>query len=231
MLIPLLERRHFADKHLRAVGREVFVLHHIASRSHSCDCFTMDGKLYQETPLGEWFRSKNGVVNPSLVFRKGRMIEVMHCAASLLITRLFVTETTGHGLEATEDIPKSTQLISMPYELAITPKLILSELPTELTQDLGDHQLMCLYLVMHDCVLSGLSLPYELKHLEYVKTLPRPHQMQTALYFNDAEFDLLRGSNLYPAVLDRRKEWELKHNDMLRKLEGRLPFDASNLSW
>lgn len=32
----------------------------------------LDGKLYQDTPLGEWFLGKSGVVNQSLIFRKGR---------------------------------------------------------------------------------------------------------------------------------------------------------------
>lgn len=32
---------------------------------------TLDGKLYQDTPLGEWFQGKNGALNQSLVFRKG----------------------------------------------------------------------------------------------------------------------------------------------------------------
>lgn len=121
----------------------------------------------------------------------------------------------------------------MPYELAITPKMIRATLPTELTEDQSDHSIICLYIMLHDLFLEDeyLSLPYDLKHIEYAKTLPRKEQMQTAMWFTDAEFELLNGSNLYPAVLDRRKEWKAKHEHLLEKLKGRLPFDLSKFTW
>lgn len=119
----------------------------------------------------------------------------------------------------------------MPYELAVTPKMIRAALPTELTEGLGNRTTICLYLMLHDLALEGLQIPYELKHIEYAKTLPRPQQLQTAMWFTDAEFELLNGSNLYPAVLDRREEWKAKHAYMLKKLEGKLPFDMGLLTW
>lgn len=119
----------------------------------------------------------------------------------------------------------------MPYELAVTPKMIKSTLPSELTEDLSDHAVICLYLMLHDLALEGVSLPYDLKHIEYAKTLPRPEQMQTAMWFTEAEFELLNGSNLYPAVLDRRQEWQAKHQHMLKKLEGKVPFDLAKFTW
>jgi hypothetical protein len=84
---------------------------------------------------------------------------------------------------------------------------------------------------MHDLALEGVSIPFDLKHIEYAKTLPRPEQLQTAMWFTEAEFESLNGSNLYPAVLDRREEWQAKHKYMLKKLDGKLPFDLSLFSW
>lgn len=147
------------------------------------------------------------------------------------------SETTGHRLEATDAIESGVELVSMPYELAITPKLVLATLPTRLTQgsELGEHQLMCLYLMLHDLALAGVELPESmnnnLTHLEYVKTLPRPEQMQTALWFSDSEFELLNGSNLYPAVLDRRQDWKAKYKHLISKLDGKCDFDLSLLTW
>lgn len=105
----------------------------------------------------------------------------------------------------------------MPFDLAISPDFIRANLPPEATSGLKDHAVMCLYLSLLDLHLLGLLGPDApdpaaraavSRHLEYAKTLPRPDQMETALWFNAAEVDLLRGSNLYPALEERRAEWK-----------------------
>ena len=105
----------------------------------------------------------------------------------------------------------------MPFDLAISPSFIRTNLPAEATSALKDHAIMCLYLSLLDLHLLGLAEPDApdaavksavSRHLEYARTLPRPEQMETALWFNAEEFDLLRGSNLYPAVEERRTEWQ-----------------------
>ena len=105
----------------------------------------------------------------------------------------------------------------MPFHLAISPSFIRAKLPPAATSGLKDHAIMCLYLSLLDLHLLGRVEPDAhdaavkaavSRHLEYAKTLPRPEQMETALWFNAEELDLLRGSNLYPAVEERRAEWK-----------------------
>ena len=38
--------------------------------------------------------------------------------------------------------------------------------------------------------------------------LPSPDKLRTPLHFTQAELDLFKGTNLYGATLDRRREWE-----------------------
>ncbi|GJJ14922.1 hypothetical protein Clacol_009192 [Clathrus columnatus] len=47
-----------------------------------------------------------------------------------------------------------------------------------------------------------------LNHLPYLNTLPSISELRTSLHFNETELNLLRGSNLYGATLDRKKDWE-----------------------
>ena len=93
---------------------------------------------------------------------------------------------------------------------------------------------MCLYLILHDIYLDSYvrsaphetaktgdgqnfeplnpsDIPIHLKHLEYVKSLPRPEELRTALWHNEKELQLLQGSNLGPAVEERRLEWQVEH--------------------
>lgn len=49
-------------------------------------------------------------------------------------------------------------------------------------------------------------------HMPYLKSLPPPSALLTPLHFTPAEFELLKGTNLYRASIDRRSdfhaEWE-----------------------
>lgn len=113
----------------------------------------------------------------------------------------------------------------------MTPKFVSETLPDEYTVGLSDHAKMCLYLVLHDLALAGDEdagkLP--LKHLEWAKLLPRIEQMRTAMWFNDAEHDLLRGSNLYPAIDERRAGWQDEHKAVLN--QPALAHLKDKISW
>jgi len=98
---------------------------------------------------------------------------------------------------------------------------------------LTDHQVLVLYLMMHDVAISKEleELPSFLKHREYVQTLPRHQQMSMALWFNQAERDLLAGSNLGPAVEQREREWKAEHKALLESGLSVTEFTADEYSW
>ena len=70
-----------------------------------------------------------------------------------------------------------------------------------------------------------------MRHLPYARTLPRPEQMQTALWFNEEEFDLLRGSNLHPAVKERRREWEVEYANFKPEHLAALHMEKEQFTW
>lgn len=57
-------------------------------------------------------------------------------------------------------------------------------------------------------VTHSSSCSVKLRHGPYIASLPPASEMSTPLYFTDSELELLRGTNLYGAVLDRRREWK-----------------------
>ena len=158
-------------------------------------------------------------------------------------------ESSGHRLEATSSISPVSQLVSLPFELAITPQLVKASLRTDATIGLSDHQCMCLFLILHDLendkfimlgrnechdvldVEISLQGRHALKFLDYVRSLPRSHQMRTALWHNDAEYELLKGSNLAPAVLDRRREWQEEHASFALDCLKACSIEHTDFTW
>lgn len=84
--------------------------------------------------------------------------------------------------------------------------------PVALLDEMSERQLLCLYIIVqwilkeHD-QLSG-DMVNSFNHLPYLNTLPSVKVLRTPLHFNEPELELLRGTNLYGATLDRRNEWE-----------------------
>jgi hypothetical protein len=58
------------------------------------------------------------------------------------------------------------------------------------------------------------------QHGEYLATLPPPSSLRTPLHFNDAELEMLRGTNLYRASLDRKASWEAEYRECMIVLRG-----------
>lgn len=142
-------------------------------------------------------------------------------------------EPTGHALHASETLLPGSRLVSIPFDLAITPSASRKILPAEATAGLSDHAAICLYLILLDLQLQDTAAPLTspLRHLEYARTLPRQEQMQTALWFTDDELDLLRGSNLYPAVHERRREWEAEYNSIKAEHLAAVQMNSALFTW
>lgn len=69
------------------------------------------------------------------------------------------------------------------------------------------------YLCLHLLSTGGLG------HQAYVDALPPPADLSSPLFFSPSELELLSGTNLYPAVVDRRREWEAEYEIVKRTLE------------
>lgn len=61
---------------------------------------------------------------------------------------------------------------------------------------------------MRQLIRDRSSLPKEFAHWQYIQSLPTDTELRTPLYFNKSERELLKGTNLYGAVEDRRAEWK-----------------------
>jgi hypothetical protein len=71
------------------------------------------------------------------------------------------------------------------------------------------------------------------RHGAYIATLPPPSALRTSLHFTAAELEMLRGTNLYRATLDRHAEWKDEYRRCVDTLRG-AARDTSmfdNLTW
>lgn len=103
----------------------------------------------------------------------------------------------------------------------------------DLLNGMSERQLLCLYIITHwilreDGSLNDLEYRYassrairlpslnatsvskSFNHLPYLNTLPSVSALRTPIHFNRQELELLRGTNLYGATLDRKEEWKIE---------------------
>lgn len=73
---------------------------------------------------------------------------------------------------------------------------------------------------------SDISSSPELQHLPYLETLPPAQLLTTPLTFNDEELDLLKGTNLYGATTDRKRDIIEQHS----RCQAALTTFAPNLA-
>ncbi|GAA5935662.1 SET domain-containing protein [Sporobolomyces koalae] len=143
----------------------------------------------------------------------------------------------GTSIYTSEPLEPSTSVVSCPFSLCITPSLARRALPTSLfcppetvaassteptlpnsarKNRQAHHELLCLYLVLHLLPVEALAAvaKLDLQHEPYVSKLPSHDDMRTTLYFSPAERDLLRGSNLHGATLDRERAWKEEFDEV-----------------
>ncbi|KAI9638021.1 uncharacterized protein MKK02DRAFT_36002 [Dioszegia hungarica] len=157
--------------------------------------------------LLQWIEAQGGYVHPSVVPE--------------------LDPSTGLSAFAQADIDKDERLISCPFNLAVTPELageaicaIESLKEDELVWLAGtsragekwnDRMRIGAYIGLHWVRTDEEgeeSLPSSLRHWPYINSLPPAPDLTTPLYFTEPELDLLRGTNLHGAVMDRKAEWK-----------------------
>ncbi|KAF8213884.1 hypothetical protein K438DRAFT_1706111 [Mycena galopus ATCC 62051] len=142
---------------------------------------------------------------------------------------------SGFSLLASDNLPADSKIVSCPFTLAITKDLALQALSVLLHSiDLtgwSERQLISIYLSFHWIIGDGESSKNVLTHLPYVKSLPARDKLRTPLHFTEIELELLKGSNLYGATLDRHREWKAEF-DECRGVIGIVDREwADQLTW
>ncbi|VDC06653.1 unnamed protein product [Peniophora sp. CBMAI 1063] len=118
---------------------------------------------------------------------------------------------SGYSITTSEVLEPDAIVASCPFSLAVTPALSRSALSAlldgdDVLKDWTERQLVCCYIAFH-WIVDVSSFP-SLAHRPYIDTLPSHRLLRTPLHFTDAELEALRGSNMYGATLDRRKDWQ-----------------------
>ncbi|KAI9068836.1 SET domain-containing protein [Trametes sanguinea] len=135
--------------------------------------------------------------------------------------------------EPGNDVPADTTVVSIPFSLAITPALSKAALESLFERagatapglrELSERQLVCTYLSMH-WIAEPSSSQGALQHGPYINMLPSPEKLRTPLHFSPAELEAFRGSNLFGATLDRRRDWEAEWE------QCKTIVNAANPSW
>ncbi|KAI0632805.1 SET domain-containing protein [Trametes polyzona] len=146
----------------------------------------------------------------------------------------FEQTASGFNVIAASDIPADATVMSIPFSLAITPEWSKTALEKTLhgNEDvlgkLSERQLICTYICMHWIADRSRDV---LKHGPYIDTLPSPDKLRTPLHFTPAELDVFRGSNLYGATLDRRRDWETEWTQCKAAVSSAHPEWAEAFTW
>ncbi|KAJ7094482.1 SET domain protein [Mycena belliarum] len=144
--------------------------------------------------LRDWLQNNGGFLHPHLRLQK---------------------VPSGFCVVTSESLPPDSMIVSCPFTLAITKQVAISALSTLLGPESvpqlntwSERQLISSYLCFHSIIVDDSSAPSGVvAHRPYVQSLPSPESLRTPLHFTSAELERFKGSNLYGATLDRRREW------------------------
>ncbi|KAF8333926.1 uncharacterized protein EI90DRAFT_2915493 [Cantharellus anzutake] len=169
-----------------------------------------------------WAKSNGAFIHPSLTFVPG---------------------TRGTSVMTTAEIPTNTTVLSCPFDLAITYDLGIGVFKACIWEaakidSLSERQIVCAYIVLHWVILTDRSelerwsrTASHFRHQAYLDTLPHPDQLRTPLQFTPPEFELLKGTNLYGATEDRRKEWSTEWREVRDILADADKIWAEGFTW
>ncbi|KAH0834002.1 hypothetical protein J3R83DRAFT_11238 [Lanmaoa asiatica] len=110
-------------------------------------------------------------------------------------------------------LDEDTTIVTCPFSLIITKDASSQALKTLLGPNAhapldtwSERQLICSYLCFHQ-LCPEPSFPEALRHFSYIQCLPPAANLLTPLHFTTTEREILRGTNLYGATLDRERDW------------------------
>lgn len=147
--------------------------------------------------------------------------------------------TSGSRVVASEDIPEDTEIVSCPFDLAITRQHAQLALGNFLdTSEIissthwSERQWISTYIIFHwiICDESQPNLKI-LAHYPYLKTLPSSEKLLTPLHFTSEEIQLFKGTNLYGATLDRERDWRTEWADCLDRVSQANQDWGKSFTW
>ena len=103
----------------------------------------------------------------------------------------------GHGVD------RGDELVSCPFDLAVTPALARRRMDDRLPRDCSDHVAICSYIALHRSLPDDAAC----QHREYMDALPPPDEMRTPPWFTEDEYALLARTNLHGGSLERKATW------------------------
>lgn len=75
------------------------------------------------------------------------------------------------------------------------------------------------------------NLTKYLRHGSYLATLPARDALRTPLHYSDEELELLRGTNIYSATIDRRTAWKSEWAQLLIVVSQVDQIWAQEVTW
>lgn len=70
-----------------------------------------------------------------------------------------------------------------------------------------------------------------MRHLTYIQCLPPAEKLLTPLQFTPAEREVLRGTNLYGATLDRERDWRVEWTQCRSLVKSVSPASGDAFTW
>ena len=142
----------------------------------------VEGRLLAETALGKWLTARGGRVHERLRYQRGPYGMGLHL--------------DGRGVD------RGDELVSCPFDLAVTPALARRQLNDRLPPDCSDHIAICSYIALHRSLPDDAAC----QHREYIDALPADVDT-TPPFFTDDEYALLARTNLHGGSLERKANW------------------------
>ncbi|ORX33849.1 putative cytoplasm protein [Kockovaella imperatae] len=164
-----------------------------------------------------WLRDAGGLVHPALELR--------------------MDEDTGLSAFTSREVGAAEQLISCPFDLAITIEVATGAIcsiygiqESEL-HEWNERMRIVTYLVLHHVHSGSSDWPEALGHLKYVNSLPSADLLLTPLHYSEPELELLQGTNMYGAIEAQRALWKSESERINEAVKDpRLTWDLYLLS-
>ncbi|KAH9071581.1 SET domain-containing protein [Lactarius deliciosus] len=141
----------------------------------------------------------------------------------------------GLSIIASEAIELDATIVTCPFSIIITPLLSKGALlplleDATFLEHWSERQLIIIYICFH--WIARIDISHEtLIHSPYLGTLPSPDRLRTPLHFSTEELDVLKGTNLYGATIDRRRAWEAEWEQCLADVSTVNAVWGKGLTW
>ncbi|KAH9002447.1 hypothetical protein EDB86DRAFT_3125909 [Lactarius hatsudake] len=165
----------------------------------------------------EWFSSHGGRFHSNARYTSGRF-------------------PSGLSIVASEAIDPDATIVTCPFSIIITPLLSKGALlplleDASFLERWNERQLIIVYICFHWIAKTDISSYGTLIHSPYINTLPSPDRLRTPLHFSTEELDVLKGTNLYGATIDRHRAWEAEWEQCLADVSTVNAVWGKGLTW